>query len=191
MSYKNPTVPLITNPVNLDAAIQDVQVKLANGLSWLDASFGRAYTGSRKVENKDVFYPEVYQGKKEYLDVSPNDNLIAQSFFDLKDPQEFERMGLYQDGQFTSNISIIFWMNLDRVKKAGTYTYSHRFTEELKAQILNVLKLHCPNFILNKIYEEADEVYRGYTMDHVKQQTLKHPFAGFRFEGQLIFNEQC
>ncbi len=192
MSYKVPNIPLITSPVGVDKAIQEIQVLLANNLLWLDRSFGRANTGSKKVQGRDFYYPEVYDGSAEYLDVSPNDNLIAQSFFIVDDPEKINSFIPYQTtGLFQFNVSIIFWYNLDEVKRSQSYSYNHRFTEELKKQILEVLMLNQSNFIPDSMSESVEEIYKGYSIDNVASQTLKHPFAGLRINGILSFEDEC
>jgi hypothetical protein len=45
--------------------------------------------------------------------------------------------------------------------------------------------------ILNRIYERAENIYRGYTLSEIDNQFLMHPFAGFRFDGILEFDELC
>ena len=41
------------------------------------------------------------------------------------------------------------------------------------------------------IYELAENVYRGFTLDEIDNQFLMHPFGGFRFEGVLSVNQPC
>ena len=67
----------------------------------------------------------------------------------------------------------------------------------VKAQILRVLNgragwhLTGGRIVLNKIYERAENIYRGYTLSEIDNQFLMHPFSGFRFDGLLEFDELC
>jgi hypothetical protein len=45
--------------------------------------------------------------------------------------------------------------------------------------------------VINRIYELAENVYRGFTLDEIDNQFLMHPFAGFRFAGELGIDETC
>jgi hypothetical protein len=190
MSYKVPNVPLIVDPVGIDAEIQAIQLILASGLTWLEHSFGRAYTGAEMRDKRKYYYPEVYQGSKEYLSVLPNDNFRSQSFFIVSDPEEVaDYLHYTPNTSFAFKVSIVFWYNLDQIKKYEGYIYQHRFTEELKRDILGVLK-GVSSFVPERMFETPEEIYKGYSLDHVKEQTLKHPFGGLRIDGTLNF-DQC
>jgi hypothetical protein len=44
---------------------------------------------------------------------------------------------------------------------------------------------------VSRIYERAENVFRGYTMDEVDNQFLMSPFAGWRFDGLLTIKNDC
>lgn len=190
MSYKNPNVPLIENAINLDAAIQKIQVALSS-LPWLERSYGKSSTGAEKrIGEKAYLYPEVYVGEGKYMTLEPNNFLSSHSFFKQESALKPLEYSFTKQSQFSCRVSIIFWLNLDKIKKKNALTYSHRFTEELKADVLKVLRT-CSAFELLSIYEEPKEIFKGYSWDIVGNQTFKHPEAGFRFEGELTFQEKC
>ena len=47
MIFENVNIPTKSNPVLLDAVIQDLQKALTEKLTWLDKAFGRAGIGRR------------------------------------------------------------------------------------------------------------------------------------------------
>jgi len=179
----------------LDKIIGEIQTGLAENLSWLDAAFGRCQRITKMVQGKRIVVPSVYSGGKfgpnDYLEVSPDSKIGNFSFFEIEDPQTIDA------GQWDRNVkapfALIVWFDLTRVYDEA----DNRNTEYLKAQILRVLNgragwhLTHGRIVLNRIYERAENIYRGYTLSEIDNQYLMHPFAGFRFEGTLEFEELC
>lgn len=192
MSYKNPAVPLIANPENLDRPIQELQIELGNKLPWLEKSFGRTWLAYRKQDDKDYLYPEAWGGEGEDpQDLLCNDNLDAYSFFKVEDPGEYQEYASFMKNRICYTINIIFWINIERLNLIPTY----RATEPLKREITETIK----NFAfpshatleIERIYEEARNVYRDYSIDMVSNQVLVYPHIGFRFECRLCYKEDC
>ncbi len=68
MRLENVTIPIKSNPVLLDAVIQNLQEALASKLSWLDKAFGRAYKLVEHQPNSGKWvYPAAYTGQGEYV----------------------------------------------------------------------------------------------------------------------------
>ena len=182
-------------PVMLDKIIGEIQTGLVENLSWLDAAFGRCQRITKMVQGKRIVVPNVYSGGKfgpnDYLEVSPDSKIGNFSFFEIEDPQTIDA-GPW-DRNIRAPFALIVWFDLTRVYDAP----DNRNTEYLKAQILRVLNgragwhLTHGRIVLNRIYERAENIYRGYTLSEIDNQYLMHPFAGFRFEGLLEFEELC
>ena len=182
-------------PVMLDKIIGEIQTGLVENLSWLDAAFGRCQRITKMVQGKRIVVPNVYSGGKfgpnDYLEVSPDSKIGNFSFFEIEDPQTIDA-GPW-DRNIQAPFSLIVWFDLTRVYGVA----DNRNTEYLKAQILRVLAgragwhLSHGRIVLNRIYERAENIYRGYTLSEIDNQYLMHPFAGFRFEGILEFEELC
>jgi hypothetical protein len=192
-SFKNPLTPTITNPVNIDRPIQELQTAIA-ALGWIEKSFGRAYE-SRKTNaaTKQIsVYPQVWQGAgKDLLEVLPNDNLKSYSFFKVEEP--IECLQYRQDGHSTmrARVSIIFWFNLKEIDPTIDYSYA----ELLKGQVQRLLTTfmftpHSEIKIL-KTWETVKNVFQGYTIQDAKDQELIYPNGGFRFECELVYLEDC
>lgn len=181
----------------LDKVIGEIQQALTNGLPWLDAAFGRAQRLQKQVEGKRYLLPNVYcggwngHGPNDYIEVSPDSQIGNFSFFEIEDPQTIDAGPWAR--QIKAPFSLIFWFDLIRVYGKQ----DNRNTEYLKAQILRILSgrtgwtLSDGRIVINRIFERAENIYRGYTLNEIDNQFLMHPYAGFRFEGLLEYNEIC
>lgn len=195
MSHNN--APVIPNPVMLDAVIGEVQNGLVENISWLDVAFGRAQRLSKMMNNKRIITPNVFcggwngHGENDYIEVSPDSKIGNFSFFEIEDPQTIDAGPWARE--IKSPFALIFWFDLTRVYK----TASNRNTEKLKADILRVLNgrtgwhLTDGRILINRIYERADNIYKGYSLSEIDNQFLMHPYAGFRFDGILEYAELC
>lgn len=189
--------PVIANAVMLDRVIGEIQQGLVDNLTWLDAAFGRSQRLVKMMNGKRITTPNVFcggwngHGEFDYIEVSPDSKIGNFAFFDVEDPETINA------GPWAREISVPFglvvWFDLTRVYN----TLSNRNTEYLKAQILRVLNgrtgwhLGEGRITINRIYERAENIYRGYTMSEIDNQFLMHPFGGFRFEGTIEFEELC
>ena len=193
----NVNAPTIQNPVMLDRVIKEIQIGLIENISWLDAAFGRAQRLTKMMHGKRIIVPAVYcggwrgRGHNDYIEVSPDSKIGNFSWFEIEDPQTIDAGPWARE--IKTPFSLIVWFDLTRVYNSP----NKRDTESLKAQILHVLNgrtgWHLDNgrVLVNRIYERAENIYRGYTLSEIDNQYLMHPYAGFRFEGILEFEELC
>lgn len=193
----NINAPVIPNAVMLDRVIGEIQQGLIDNIPWLDAAFGRSQRITKMLQGKRVITPNVYcggwngHGENDYIEVSPDSNIGNFSFFEIEDPHVID------PGPWARHIkapfSLIVWFDLIRVYNRP----NNRNTEYLKAQILRVLAgrtgwhLTSGRIFINRIFERAENIYRGYTLSEIDNQYLMHPYAGFRFDGLLEFEELC
>ena len=185
----------IESQEQLDKIIGEIQTGLVENLSWLDAAFGRCQRITKMVQGKRIVVPSVYSGGKfgpnDYLEVSPDSKIGNFSFFEIEDPQTIDA-GPW-DRNIRAPFALIVWFDLTRVYDEA----DNRNTEYLKAQILRVLSgragwhLTHGRIVLNRIYERAENIYRGYTLSEIDNQFLMHPYYGMRFEGILEYEELC
>ena len=193
----NNNAPIIEFPVMLDRIIGEIQTGLVNNIPWLDVAFGRAQRLSKMMEGKRIVTPNVFcggwkgHGENDYIEVSPDSKIGNFSFFEIDDPQTIDAGPWARE--IKAPFGLIVWFDLTRVYGVA----SNRDTERLKAQILHVLNgrdgwhLTDGRITINRIYERAENIYRGYTLSEIDNQFLMHPFAGFRFDGILEFSELC
>jgi hypothetical protein len=187
-TYSNPPSLIISDPINLDKEIQEIQIKLGL-LPWLDKPFGRARTGR---DDSGKTFPEVYKGDGEYHNCFPNDHLKSQSFIRVKGDQSRRNYPTptNRNDRFTkaaqSVVDIIFWFDLKKINPSVNY----RFDEELKKDIAEIIET-MPQLKLITIYEAPEDVFQGYTLDFSNPNIFRYPYGGFRFECQLDYTEQC
>ncbi|NQU52438.1 MAG: hypothetical protein HQ522_07850 [Bacteroidetes bacterium] len=187
---KIPTVPINDSPVFIDKAIGQMQTILKASLSWLDYSFGRAQKLVTTKDNQNYFYPGVHYGYGDYVNVLPDQELGNFSFFIVEDPQPIE----YNARSFNIaklKYSLIVWVNLDKIFVG----VKDRNSEEIKLQIMELITrtafLNYGRFTIENIYEQSENIYKGYSLKEIDSQYLMQPFYGFRFEGQLTLQEEC
>lgn len=189
--------PVIDNPVMLDRIIGEIQYGLVENVWWLDVAFGRAQRLTKIQDGKRVVTPNVYcggwngHGPNDYIEVSPDSKIGNFSFFEIEDPQSITAGPWARE--IKAPFGLIVWFDLTRVYNS----LSNRNTEKLKADILHVLNgragwhLQEGRIAVNRIYERAENIYRGYSLSEIDNQFLMHPYAGFRFDGILEFSELC
>jgi hypothetical protein len=193
----NTNAPVIANPVMLDRVIGEIQNGLVNEIKWMDAAFGRSQRLTKMMNGKRIITPNVYcggwrgHGENDYIEVSPDSKIGNFAFFEIEDPQTIDAGPWARE--LTAPFSLIVWFDLKRVYNSLT----NRNTEKLKAEILRVLNgrtgwhLTDGRITINKIYERAENIYRGYTLSEIDNQYLMHPYGGFRFDGILEYAELC
>lgn len=180
-------VPLREHPALFDKPIQEMQVALAAGLPWLEHSFGRGERLAKVINGQKYYTPNIYVGKNDYRLITPDDRVGSYSFFMLEEPQEME----YEAGvntRLTAPFSLIVWVDMRKASPDDT-----RDTESVKRQILQVLNggflMRGGHYSITRIYDRAENVFNGFTMDETQNQFLMHPFTGWRFYGELHINE--
>ncbi|RSK29850.1 hypothetical protein [Hymenobacter metallilatus] len=180
VSYSTPTAPTLPNPVGLDAEIQRLQLLLAQRLTWLQVSYGKAFRHSEKRDGKTVYLPKVYAGAGEYRDVLPNDNVQAQGFFLPRDPAVTDlREPTPGTLPLTQGIEWIFWGNLQRIFSPEEHQYDGIILQEVLRVFTGA------GTLVQRVYTSFDEVFRGFTTDLVAAPVLQHPYAGFRIQLEL------
>lgn len=188
---KRNKAPQPQNPELLDKIIGNIQTGLAENLGWLDVAFGRAERLVKKDPyGKKIYTPNVYAGGNDYIDVTPDSNIGNFCFFWVDDPQDLD---VLRNVSVTirTEFAIIFWLDYRKVFNDK----NTRNKEIIKKQILDVLNggfwLKNGRFGINKVYELAENIYKGFTLDEIDNQFLTHPYGGFRFEGELEITESC
>ena len=183
-------IPIKENPQLFDKVIADIQKGLADNLNWLNYSFGRAERLVKMIGTKRVYTPNIYVSGNDYLPVSPDSTLGNFSFFVLDDPQNIDWQPGIQ-GDWKAPFSLIFWFNMRTI----TDDVNNRDTESIKAEILRILnggfRMRSGKITINKVYERAENIYQGFTLDEVDNQFLMHPYAGFRFTGEMFVEQPC
>ena len=184
--------PRLTTPYLFDKLIRELQQALKNGLLWLDNSYGRSERRVTEIDGRRLYVPAIYQGNDEYGIMLPDDRLGCYSFFVLHEPQEvLNRM--QTEVRIRSPFSLIMWVDMRRVEKTMRMP-DERNTEYVKEQVLSVIETadkRKGHISINRIYERAENIFDGFSLDEVKNQFLMSPYAGFRFYGEMIVTNDC
>lgn len=185
-----PAAPKSILPIFTDKPISEMQDALISKLTWLNHAFGRCQRLIALKDGGNYFYPGIHIESGQYINVFPNSELGNFSFFHIIDPQKIE-FNQRSYNKVSANYALIFWLNLDKIFISST----ERNTEVVKAQILQTLTrelyLKSGSITVNNIYEQAENIYKGFSVKEIESQFLMQPYAGFRFEGEMIFNEGC
>lgn len=184
--YKQPTRAYL-----FDRVIQGLQDALGE-LSWLNHIFGRSERLVKMVEGRKYFTPNVYRKNGEYISLVPdNTELGNYSFFVLSEPQQVG-VPMGRQNRVKAPFSLIVWVDtrtIDLWEEKDT-----RNTEYLKEQLLKTIQrawIRHGSVTVDRVYQLAENVFDGYTLDEVDNQYLMAPFAGFRLIGEMIVDEEC
>lgn len=186
-NLKNPDVPTLANPVDLDLAIQTLQIDLASKVSWLEKSFGRARAHSSTLIESRI-EPKIYQSNGEYYPVLPNDALRSYCFFRVPSDRRPED---YNANAYTlyeiTRVDNIFWGNLQAID----HNRDEIFTDELINDVRSVLNFS-PNVTILRIWDEKPEdIFRGYSLEPTHRDLLLYPYFAFRVEFDLSYTINC
>ena len=172
-----------------DRVIQGLQDALGT-LGWLDHIFGRA---ERLVKMKDgmrYYTPNVYLGRGEYLPLLPDNRKLGNyCFFVLEEPQTVS-VPYNNSNRVKAPFSLIVWVDMRSVGE----TDDDRNTEALKEQLLKTVRrawLRHGSVTVERVYERAENVFQGYSLDEVDNQYMMAPYAGFRITGEMQIDEEC
>lgn len=186
------SVPVKETPYLFDVVIAELQQILKDELPWLDYSFGRAERLVKVVDGKRIYTPNIYTEDDQYEIILPDDRHGCYSFFVMSEPQDIINKTQFEV-RIRAPFSLVVWVDMRRVEDAVELA-DERNTEYVKEQVLSVLdnaRLTKGRLTMYKVYERAENVFQGFTLDEVDNQFLMSPFAGFRFEGEMITTNEC
>ena len=191
----DPINPIIQNPVNLDAVIQDIQLDLKSNLSWLDNSFGICELATKKISGQVITYPEVFANneRRRYVELFPSVDYGNFSFFVVKDPVNYND---YQIGSSTikksASVDLIVWLDFEKINSNNNPDYYYRFHQLILNDLHLVLREHL-TVKIHKYYKTFTEVWKDFTLIHTEevQQYFKQPFAGLRLELEIFYFDNC
>jgi len=191
MSYANPTIPIPPNPIFIDYSIAELQT-LLGGIPWLTHCFGRSYAKEETRSGYLTKQPFVYKGSAEYLPVQFNDNLQAQSFFEVGSQTIVGDFMPFSINFYNVPLSVVFWANLKKID--STKGASYYFAEQLKKDVRDLLRgsmLQGAKIVIESIDENIDEIFSKYTFEQIDRQYFSYPYVAFKFNLTLTIQEEC
>ena len=183
-----PTIPTLSSPQLIDVALLEIQTALTGGLSWLDQAFGKAELVTDKVDNRTVRIPAIYTGGIEYLKMLPDNHIGNFSFFDVEDGEEIE-WSEYGTDYINARISLILWFDYRDVYVDP----NNRSIENVKKDVKDVLKamrLTRSHVTFDRFFDQFQNVYGRYQVDHIQNKFWMRPFGCLRIEGDIRIKEK-
>lgn len=172
-----------------DKVIQYLQDALG-GVSWLTHVFGRSERLVRMADGRTYYFPAVYYGKGEYIPLLPdNTGLGNYVFFVLDEPQTVS-VPFGTMNRLKAPFSMVAWVDMRTIDSVS----DARNTEYVKETLLKTIRrawVKEGNVSVDRIYQQAENVFQGYSLEEVDNQYLMAPFAGFRMTGELMIDEEC
>ena len=175
-------------PHLFDRLISELEDSLYANLTWLNNVYGRCERLVKVVDGRNFYSANWYKKGNDYVLLAPDEGLGNFAFFTLSEPTNLET---YYQGDNTyckTDFNLIVWVDVRTINQ-------YRDTEAIKEEILKVLngKTHSRmgRFYINRIWERAENVFRDFDYEEIDNQFLMHPFAGFRFEGEMEIQTEC
>jgi hypothetical protein len=175
----------LSDPVLIDKALEPLQAVLELRLSWLTKAFGKAQTHKKKQGKKEITYPSIRVGGVEHFSLLPDTHIGNYSFFDVEDGEELMNKSSY--ASFEAILNLIFFFDLREVYPDDWQT---KTVENVKFDILQALKRTSGDFRLNRIYEDAENVFAGFSHNEIESQFTMMPYAALRFKGLFKYHEK-
>jgi hypothetical protein len=176
MSYPNPLATTIPT-IGLDGTITVLQEAIAD-LYWIGKSFHRAYRHAElNTGQRTISVPKTWQAGKEWINVLPNDNIVAQSFFWPISDESVIEFDNHVDPLMESEVALIVWCNTSKISGHNTgpsLAYQ-------KADILALLKSSdLVTDITGIVDRNATEIFDPFTINDELTQYTMLPYQGFR-----------
>ena len=192
---QNPSIPVATNAIEIDAAIIDIQSHLDSGLLWLTNGYGRAYKNVDSTQGNTVYYPEVYLGtqnnSQRYTNISPDNDKQGQNFFFVTK----ETISQFQPGMhsfLSYDTAIIFSVNLELINSAllGTEIYQQILVAQVRDVLTRQLLGSSYQLKINSVDLLFDNVFSEFDLKDAAQLE-KAPLSHFRFNCSITLPEAC
>ena len=180
---------VVIDPKIFDLALLDLQSGLLSGLPWLNHAFGKA-TRKKEIDpngtkfSKNIVFPAVYIGGKDYRKCFPDQHLKNFSFFVIASKQNISHVGRkIQD--YTADIGLIFWYDLRLIYPDD---WQSRTNEHVKSEVVEVIKkIKRPGltYTMDHFEDYGERIYAEFTDTEIDNQFLMRPFGGFRINGEI------
>jgi hypothetical protein len=144
-----------TNPVGIDAKVQEFQARLHTALLnvWgIDSEAYHCHERCYRNRKTEGYVAEVYTTDNEYKEVYWNDELTAISFFGLNN------VPIRHDTVEQAKVHLVFFVNLAKLKPSVT----HRADEEVRRDVLNIIGRSISGFVYESLELGIENVLKEY-----------------------------
>ena len=195
-------IPLKAEPKLMDAVIQQMQVALGGGLTWLDHVFGKAERVEHNISELKQYYqkhmheepfytPAVYVGGGKYERIVPDmPDWGNYAFFYLDRRQELgDQTRVMPYFTLKGEVNLIVYGDSRDIEAEDD-----RNLEAIKSDILQVLggmRLTDGRVRWTEVIENSEEVFAEYSIKEAYGQLLMYPYFAFRFVGEVECESGC
>lgn len=184
-----PTRQAITrdNPVLIERLFNDVQQALIDGLDWLDLAYGKAERVIQRTQrNERTYIPAWYLDGMDYENLLPDDHKGNYAFFTVEDNMSVEA-AQGRPARISGQCSLIVWLD----QRTLTNEWGKEHARNSVISILTALNTDSGHLQVQSVFERAESVFSGFTLDEVENQYLTYPYCGFRFVCQYSIRQDC
>lgn len=192
INLQDPQIPAPIQAIEIDKAVYELQTLLDTKLDWLTHAYGRAYRFIEKVE-KRLYIPEIYVGGEDfdYYRVSPDNDKKGTCFFIVGKEDNYD-YATHQRNNLRYDVGIVFWVNLKAINE--NLLQNENFTQLLIRDVRDVLTMQAGglsfSFKIKTVEREFRQIYREFNMRE-EEDYLRSPYDGFRFNLEVIVQEDC
>lgn len=175
-------------PALFERVISDIQEGLSANIGWLDNIFAKSERLQRIVNDRRYFEPCWYTGRDEYITLTPSQHLGNYAFFVLGEPMETS-FKVWGSTKVQAPFSLILWFDL---REIDSNARNIEGVKEVLLKVLNgVIRPAEGSYAVEKIYERAENVWQGFTLDETDNQFTMSPFCSLRISGTMTAHTQC
>ena len=183
-------VPVIPSDVGLNANYNAIQTAMA-GIPWIEESYSRAYRVKELRDNQAYYIPKVYNSKREYISLEPDDEVTGFSFIDVVGDEEFSSYNQGLDSYIVQQeVELIVFANIEQINNQEDYI----FGQELQADVIKALTFGpCQGKIenINRIVSGLEDVWNRYTYSQFDPKFYVENFVTFKVNMTLYSNYRC
>ena len=175
------------NPVLIERLFNDVQQALIDGLDWLDLAYGKAERVIQRTQrNERTYIPAWYLDGMDYENLLPDDHKGNYAFFTVEDNMSVEA-AQGRPARISGQCSLIVWLD----QRTLTNEWGKEHARNSVISILTALNTDSGHLQVQSVFERAESVFSGFTLDEVENQYLTYPYCGFRFVCQYSIRQDC
>lgn len=175
------------NPVLIERLFNDVQQALIDGLDWLDLAYGKAERIIQRTQrNERTYIPAWYLDGMDYENLLPDDRKGNYAFFTVEDNMSVEA-AQGRPARISGQCSLIVWLD----QRTMTNEWGKEYARNSVISILTALNTDSGHLQVQSVFERAESVFSGFTLDEVENQYLTYPYCGFRFVCQYSIRQDC
>lgn len=177
------------NAVLLDAVIEEINEQMADNLPWLTNIFGKVERLIERVNGRNYYSANIHIKGNEYMRIAPDSELGNFTFF-VADEPEYIEYNRYDQTHFRTPVSLVVWVDM-RTIPSGEERNIEGVKQEITRFLNGGLFLRSGRFFVTKIYNKAESIFEGFTLEEIDNQFLMQPYCGWRFEGEIELLDTC